>query len=63
MGKRTYLLISGAIFTVAAVLHLARLLLGLPVRIGDHSLPTWFSWGGLLLATVLSVWGFRLACR
>jgi len=61
MNKKPYLLISASIFGVIAVLHLVRVGLGIPVHIGEASLPLGLSWGGLAVAALLSVWGFRLA--
>ena len=61
MTKKPYLLISASIFCVIAVLHLVRVILSIPVNVGGVSLPVGLSWGGLVLAALLSVWGFLLA--
>lgn len=61
MTKKRYLLISASIFGMIAVLHLVRITLGIPVNVGGVSLPIGLSWGGLVLAALLSVWGFLLA--
>ena len=61
MNKKPYLLISASIFGVIAVLHLLRIILSIPVNIGGASFPIGISWGGLVVAAVLSVWGYRLA--
>jgi len=61
MNKKPYLLISASIFGVIAVVHLVRVLLRIPVNVGELRLPMGFSWGGLVLAALLSVWGFLLA--
>ena len=61
MNKKAYLLISASIFGVIAVLHLVRVILSIPVNVGGGSLPIGLSWGGLVLAALLSVWGFLLA--
>jgi hypothetical protein len=57
---KAYLGVSGAIFGMVAVLHVFRLLLDWPARIGTWSVPMWVSWAALLLAGVLCVWAFRL---
>ncbi len=61
MKKKPYLLISASIFGVVAVLHLLRLILSVPVDIGGTGFPMGLSIGGLVVASVLSIWGFRLA--
>ena len=61
MTKKRYLLISASIFGVIAVMHLVRITLSIPVNVGGVSLPIGFSWGGLVLAALMSVWGFSLA--
>jgi hypothetical protein len=57
---KAYLGVSGAIFGMVAVLHVIRLLLDWPARIGTWSVPMWVSWAALLLAAGLCVWAFRL---
>ncbi len=61
MSARAYLFISATIFALVGVMHLARVILDLPVVVGGKSFPPGLSWGGLVAATVLSIWGFRLA--
>ena len=39
MCKRTYLVISGVIFALGAIGHLARLAYHLPVQIGEWTVP------------------------
>jgi hypothetical protein len=57
---KAYLGVSGAIFGIVALLHLLRLALDWPARIGTWSVPMWVSWAALLLAGGLCVWAFRL---
>ena len=61
MGTKAYLRISGTIFGVVALLHLARLIWQLPVQAGPWSIPVWVSAGGLVATGTLCVWAFRLA--
>lgn len=61
MNARVYLVVSGMIFGVVALLHLVRLVNHWAFRIGPWSLPLWMSWGGTLVAAALCLWAFRLA--
>jgi len=58
---RAYLQISGVVFGVIALLHVARLLLGWPAQIADWPGPLWISWLAIPAAGVFSFWAFRLA--
>ncbi len=60
MCRKSYLVISGAIFGVVAIGHLARLVYCLPVRVGEWTVPMWPSWGGLVAAGILSLWAFSV---
>ena len=60
MNQRTYVLISGVIFSGVAVGHLLRLINHFEVVIGPWTIPLWVSWVGLIVAGGLSVWAFRL---
>jgi hypothetical protein len=57
---RAYLQISGVVFSVIALLHAARLLLGWPAQIAGWAVPLWISWLAIPAAGVLSFWAFRL---
>ena len=58
---RTYALVTGCIFGVLALAHLARLCLDWPVQVAGWVVPMWVSWIGILAAGTLSVWAFRVA--
>lgn len=60
---RTYLIISGTLFALIALLHLARLMLHWPAVIATWTVPGWVSLIGFLVAGGLSFWAFRLARR
>lgn len=62
-GTRLYLLISGGIFGVVALLHLLRLIAAWPVQLGPWSVPMWVSWVGLVVPAILCIWAIRLATR
>ena len=57
---RAYVQISGALFGVIALGHLARLFRHWPVNLAGHVVPEWASWLGLIVAGGLSVWALRL---
>jgi len=63
MNSRTYLVISGTVFGIVAVLHLLRVVNGWAMVLGPWSVPIWVSWLGTLVPAVLCVWAFRLASR
>jgi hypothetical protein len=54
-----YIVVSGLIFGLIAVLQAARALLQLPVRIGSFSLPVLASWVVAVVSAGLCVWAFR----
>jgi hypothetical protein len=58
---RLYLLVSGVIFGIVAVLHLVRLAGDWRFDLGPWSIPMWMSWGGTLFPAILCSWAFRLA--
>ena len=50
MSQKTFLTVSGTIFSVIALLHLARLLAGWLARIGTFEAPMWLSWISVVVA-------------
>ncbi len=44
MRQKTFLSVAGAIFSVIAVLHLLRAVLGWKAVIGSFEVPMWLSW-------------------
>ncbi len=64
MCSKCYLLISGVIFGLVAVLHLLRLIYHTPIQAGTlGAVPMWVSWAGLVVAAILCVWGLGLLFR
>jgi hypothetical protein len=63
MCLSAYLVVSGIIFALVAVLHLVRLVRKTPVQLGGWVVPMNISWGGLVAAAVLCAWAFSLLCR
>jgi hypothetical protein len=60
MSQKTFLGVSGTIFGVIALLHLARIIYGWPAQIGTFVVPTWASWLSLLVAGYLAITAFIL---
>ena len=63
MGQRSYNALTAAIFTVVAVAHLLRVILGWTVQIGSWEIPIWVSWLALVVAGLLAWVGFRQNLR
>ncbi len=61
MRPRAYLVISGTIFAIVAIIHLLRIVNNWALMLGPWSAPMWVSWLGTLLPTVLCAWAFRFA--
>jgi hypothetical protein len=60
MCRKSYLVTSGVIFGLVAIGHLARVVYHWPVQVGEWSAPMGLSWGGLIVAAILSVWAFSV---
>ncbi len=63
MSRKVYFLTAGSIFTIIAVLHLARLVFGWEAVIAGAVVPAWPSLVGLVIAGYLGYEGFRLSRR
>ena len=53
-----YAVVSALIFAVVAVAHAIRLVNRWPVEVGPFSVPMSVSWIGLVIAALISAWGF-----
>jgi len=62
-AMRAYLLVSGLLFGVVAVVHILRLAYGWPVQIAGFMVPLDVSWAGIVVPGALCVWAFILALR
>ena len=59
MTAKNYALLAALIFTIVAVLQLARAVSGLPVTVGTTtSIPLWASWIACIVAAGLAWLGF-----
>ncbi len=61
INRKTFSLVTGAIFSVVAVLHLLRAVLGWNVVIGTFSVPMWMSWIVVVMAGFMAYTAFRLS--
>ena len=61
MQQRPYLLTSGVIFGLVALVHLLRVVNGWSFEIGPWSLPIWASVLGTVVPGLLCIWALRLA--
>lgn len=61
MRQTTYAATSGVIFSVIALLHLARLIFGWEAIIGGWPVPTWVSVVALIVAAYLGYEGLKLS--
>ena len=54
-----YVVVSGAIFGVVALLQAVRAVNQWPVNIGSFEIPVWASWIAMVIAGSLCAWAFR----
>jgi hypothetical protein len=59
-NKENIIVITSAVFTVVAVLHLMRLITGSELFVGEYSISLWLSVGALTLSAVLAVLNLNL---
>ena len=57
------LYVAGVIFTIAAVCHLLRMVVGFDVIVAGNVVPMWVSLPGLIVAAVLAIWMVLAARR
>lgn len=57
--EKNYLLTVAVIFSVIAILHLLRLMLGWYAEIGGWEMPIWLSFVALIVAGYLAYLGFK----
>lgn len=59
-SNRAYIQITGVVFGVIALVHVARLILEWPAQVAGWVVPIWLSWVAILAAGALCGWAFRL---
>ncbi len=55
-------IVSAIIFLIVAVLHLLRFIFKIGVRIGNYTVPLWFSIPGFVFPFLLGLWLF-VSCK
>lgn len=63
LSQKTFTKIAGTVFSLVAVLHALRLLLGWDAVIGGWTVPFWLSWLALAAAAYLAVTAFNVGKR
>jgi hypothetical protein len=61
MTAKSYSLLAAAIFTIVAVLQLARATMAWEVTVGTATVPVWPSWIAFAVAGTLALVGFSAA--
>jgi len=54
-----YVVVSGVLFGVIAVVQAVRALNQWPVQVGGFDVPVWVSWVAMVVAGSLCMWAFR----
>jgi hypothetical protein len=54
-----YVVVSGVLFGVIALVQAARALNQWPVQVAGFDVPVWVSWVAMVVAGSLCVWAFR----
>jgi hypothetical protein len=54
-----YVVVSGVLFGLIAVLQAVRALNQWPVQVGVFNVPVWVSWVAMVVAGSLCAWAFR----
>lgn len=60
MKFKWYLKVSSLFFLLVAAMHLARLVLQVPVQVGSWNVPLWMSVGGVVVPAILGLMALRL---
>ena len=60
MSNKLYVIISGTIFFLVAMLHLLRLIYHWPIVVGTWTVPHWVSYVGFPAASGYCVWAYWL---
>ena len=58
---KRYALVSGAVFSLIALVQLTRAVNQWRAEVGTWQVPVWLSWIAFVVAAALAVWAFRAA--
>lgn len=53
-----YAAVTALIFAIVVLLHGVRIVKQWEVKVGPHSISMTVSWVGLVIATLIAIWGF-----
>ncbi|HWI77068.1 MAG TPA: hypothetical protein VNS53_08320 [Sphingomicrobium sp.] len=62
MGNKPVTTIAAIIFLIMAVVHAYRLATQFQITVGNHTIPMWVSWAGLIIPLLLA-WGLWREAR
>jgi hypothetical protein len=60
MSQKNYLTVTGLLFTIGAIFHLLRLVLGWSIVWNGYTIPTWLSLVGVAVAGYLAYSAYKL---
>ncbi len=63
MTARAYFLATAILFSVIALVHLVRIILGWEATVAGWPVPMWLSWAAIVVTAVIAFYGLRLARR
>jgi len=63
MNLKTFCAVTGAVFTIVALIHFARIVLVWQVTIDGWSVPMWVSWIGFVVAVGLGYFGVKYSTQ
>jgi len=61
MNQKTFVIVTGFIFSIVALLHLLRIIFSWEAVIAGWIVPAWASWIALAVSTLLAITAFKLA--
>ena len=59
-SARGFTTVAATVFSIVALLQLARAVSGIPIEINHWPLPVAASWGAAIVIGALAVWGWRV---
>lgn len=63
IGTRVYVILSGAIFLLVAIIHCLRIINNWSIIVGTTTVPFWLSYIGLPVSTAYFAWACWLVAR
>ncbi len=61
MKQKTFLVVTGVIFSILTILHVLRLIGGWRAEVENITIPIWASWLGVFIAGFLAYNAFQLS--